>query len=127
MSAVFVYDGDCAFCSSSARWIQRWVRPRTPLVAWQHTDLDALGLTQEQCEEAVQWSGSDGVRAAGPAAFARLLVDAGRWWRPLGHVLALRPVRWLADPVYRLIARNRHRLPGGTPQCSLPQSLRNPQ
>ncbi|GAA1705956.1 hypothetical protein GCM10009765_64240 [Fodinicola feengrottensis] len=126
MTAVFVYDGDCAFCSSTARWIERRVRPRVPLVAWQHADLGSLGLTAQQCEEAVQWSGPDG-RYAGPAAFARLLVSAGRGWRPLGHFLALRPVRWVADPLYRLIARNRSHLPGGTPYCSLPQSARDAQ
>ncbi|WP_390624259.1 thiol-disulfide oxidoreductase DCC family protein [Fodinicola feengrottensis] len=56
-----------------------------------------------------------------------MLVSAGRGWRPLGHFLALRPVRWVADPLYRLIARNRSHLPGGTPYCSLPQSARDAQ
>ena len=29
------------------------------------------------------------------------------------------PLRWLAPYLYRLIARNRHRLPGGTPACAI--------
>jgi predicted DCC family thiol-disulfide oxidoreductase YuxK len=30
-------------------------------------------------------------------------------------------VRPLADAVYRVVARYRHRLPGGTPACRMPQ------
>ena len=32
----------------------------------------------------------------------------------------IRAVNTLAGIVYRWVARNRHRLPGGTPACSLP-------
>ena len=71
-----------------------------------------------------------GGRRAGldrPAADLRrvLLVDAGGAWRPLGRLLGLAPVRAAAWPVYRWIARNRHRLPGGTAACSLPQAERD--
>lgn len=120
----FVYDGDCAFCTSCARFAERWVPTRAQLVPWQFTDLDALGLTDDECEEAVQWVGTDGVRAAGPDAIARLLGASKPWWRPLGAALRLSPVRALAWPVYRWVARNRHRMPGGTAACSLPQAAR---
>src|SRR3954464_7136344 len=120
----FVFDGDCAFCSSCARFIQRRIPTRARVVAWQQTDLAALGVTEEQAEQAVQWVGPDGDQRAGPAAIARLLIDAGSFWRPLGWVLGLRPVTWLAWPLYRWISRNRHRMPGGTPACSLPQAQR---
>jgi predicted DCC family thiol-disulfide oxidoreductase YuxK len=39
-------------------------------------------------------------------------------------VLAAPPVSALAWPIYRWIARNRHRLPGGTAACSLSQADR---
>src|SRR3954465_13994135 len=45
---VFVFDGDCAFCSSCARFIERRIRPSADVEAWQFTDLDALGLTEDQ-------------------------------------------------------------------------------
>ena len=41
-------------------------------------------------------------------------------WRPAGAVLGLRPITALAWPVYRWVARNRHRMPGGTAACALP-------
>ena len=121
--STFVYDGDCAFCSTCARFIERRIPSKASVVAWQRTDLAALGLTSDECEEAVQWVSPAG-KASGPDAVAALLIDAGSFWRLPGWVLRLPPVRWVAWPTYRLIARNRHRLPGGTATCSLPQAER---
>lgn len=125
--ATFVYDGDCAFCSACARFVQRYVPGPAEVIAWQHADLDRLGLTAEQCAQAVQWVGPDRQAAAGPAGIARLLRTArgpaGRLvWRPAGAVLATRPGLAMAWPVYRWVARNRHRMPGGTAACALPRA-----
>lgn len=117
---VLVFDGDCAFCTSSVRLLQRVVKRLPPIVPWQHSDLDALGLTREQCQEAVQWVGADGTVRSGEVAFAQVLVDAGKGWWLLGRLMLLPGVRWLSGVLYRWTARNRHRLPGGTPACSLP-------
>ncbi|MFG1928239.1 thiol-disulfide oxidoreductase DCC family protein [Cryptosporangium sp. NPDC048952] len=122
--ATFVYDGDCAFCSTCARFIERRIPTSAAVVAWQRTDLDALELTVDEAETAVQWV-SDERRAAGPDAIAELLIDAGSFWRPAGHVLRSAPVRKLAWPVYRWVARNRDKLPGGTATCALPQAERD--
>ncbi|SHN33347.1 thiol-disulfide oxidoreductase DCC family protein [Cryptosporangium aurantiacum] len=122
--ATFVYDGDCAFCSTCARFIERRIPTSAAVVAWQRTDLDALGLTMDEAETAVQWVSPER-RAAGPDAIAQLLIDAGSFWRPAGWVLRLAPVRALAWPVYRWVARNRDRLPGGTATCALPQAERD--
>jgi predicted DCC family thiol-disulfide oxidoreductase YuxK len=121
----FIFDGDCAFCSTCARFIERRMRTSAAVVAWQHADLDALGLTVAECEEGVQWVAADGAVSAGPAGIGRLLVDAGSYWRPLGWLLLAPPLSWLARPVYRLIARNRDKLPGGTAACALPQAERD--
>ena len=115
---MLVFDGDCAFCSSSARWLQRWVPSPAAVVPWQRTDLPALGLSAAQCEEAVQWvSGPD--HAAGASAIAAYLRSGRPWWRVVGVLLGSRPGLLVADPAYRWVARNRHRLPGGTPACRL--------
>ena len=122
---VFLFDGDCAFCTSCADFVERRIPTGADVTPWQFADLDALGVRQADAEEAVIWVTPDGATAAGPDAIARLLVDAGSVWRPVGWVLGAVPVRWLAWPVYRLVARNRHRMPGGTAACSLPQAERD--
>ena len=128
----FLYDGDCAFCTSCARFIERRIPTSARVTPWQFADLEELGVTQAEAEAAVQWvpagkpdqRGRAGQPLAGAAAIVRLLVDAGSYWRLLGRTLDVPPVRWIAGPVYRLVARNRHRLPGGTAACQLPQAER---
>ncbi|QSB14074.1 DUF393 domain-containing protein [Natronosporangium hydrolyticum] len=124
MTATFVYDGDCGFCTRSAEFAQRRVPTAATIVPWQRADLTALGLTVAEVDEAVQWVAPGQPVRSGPAAIAELLRSSGRRWRWLGGLLARRPVLSLAWPAYRLIARNRHRMPGGTAACVLPSAER---
>lgn len=121
----FVYDGDCAFCSSCARFVQRWIPTPARVEAWQLTDIAALGLTVEECDAAVQWSRSATQHSSGPEAIADLLKSSRPWWRVAGHLLSLRPVLWAAWPAYHWVSRNRDKLPGGTATCALPQAERD--
>ena len=120
VNATFLYDGDCSFCSSCVRFIERYIPTPATITPWQFADLDALGVSEEAASDAVQWVEPGRPVLAGPLAIARLLrTSPRRGWRPAGMVLALRPVTWLAWPVYRWVARNRHRLPGGTAACAI--------
>ncbi|MCO5975007.1 thiol-disulfide oxidoreductase DCC family protein [Actinoallomurus soli] len=125
---VLVYDGDCGICTKAVRLIgARGRRLRVPaeaeVVPFQHADLPALGTTAERAAYEVLWI-EDGRVYGGAQAVARLLTDAGGFWRPLGLLTRVPPFRWAAHGVYRLIANNRHRLPGGTPVCALPAAER---
>jgi predicted DCC family thiol-disulfide oxidoreductase YuxK len=92
---------------------------------WQFTDIGALGVSAAECDAAVQWV--DGPRrAAGPAAIAALLRTSRLWWRAAGWVLDTRLGLALTSPVYRWVARNRDRMPGGTATCALPSAQRHP-
>lgn len=117
---LLVFDGDCAFCQRCVGWARRWLGASAQLMPWQGLDLAALGLSRQECTQAVQWVGVNGARAAGPVAVGRLLLSGSWWWRPIGALLTTRPVGWLAWPVYRWVARHRHQLPGGTQACALP-------
>jgi predicted DCC family thiol-disulfide oxidoreductase YuxK len=117
-----LYDGDCGFCSTCARFLIRYVPTPAAIIPWQTADLLSLGVTREQCTSAVQWI-DDGRVDSGPVAIAALLRTAtgrpGLLWRALGRLLGTRPMVIAGWPVYRLIARYRHRLPGGTPACAI--------
>jgi predicted DCC family thiol-disulfide oxidoreductase YuxK len=117
-----VYDGDCAFCSTSARLLTGRLRhdhDDFDVMPWQVLDLARLGLTEAECIEAVQWVGVDRSVDAGHVAVARALRASRRWARPVGHLILMPGVRAVAAVLYRWIARNRHRLPGGTPACRI--------
>ena len=126
--ATFLYDGDCSFCTACARFIVRWIPTPAAVLPWQRvdltaTDLTATGLTAAACEQAVQWVRPERSPLAGPDAIVALLRSSGApWWRLAGWVLGLAPVRAAAGPIYLLVARNRHRLPGGTAACALPRA-----
>ncbi|MEU0254069.1 DUF393 domain-containing protein [Streptomyces sp. NPDC006184] len=110
---VLVYDGDCGFCTASLAFAQKWIKPRCEVVAQQRAPLDELGVTPRRAAYEALWVTPDGTVYGGAQAVARLLTSAGGAWRVPGALLRLPPVRWIAHGAYRLVAHNRHRLPGG--------------
>lgn len=115
MAATLLFDGDCGLCSSSARLAAR-IAPDVTVIAYQHADLPAYGVTAAECSDAVQWVGT-GEPVAGAPAVARVLLAGRAGWPLLGRLMLLPGARWLAARVYRAVAANRYRLPGGTPAC----------
>jgi predicted DCC family thiol-disulfide oxidoreductase YuxK len=86
-------------------------------------DIDGLGVTAAECDAAVQWVDGS-LRAAGPGAIAALLSTSHLGWRIVGSLLGTRLGQALTWPLYRWVARNRHRMPGGTATCALPSAQR---
>jgi len=122
---VFLYDGDCAFCSSCARFLDQRIPTTASVAAWQHTTIEDLGVSIDEVDVAVVMVTDPSNHSSGPEAIADLLgTSPSRLWRSAGRVLGARLVLLLAWPIYRWISRNRHRMPGGTATCSLPQAER---
>lgn len=115
-----IYDGDCGFCTASAAWFARRRDPSEVAVdPWQALDLDRLGLTVQQVSIEAWWVDAAGHTHSGHRAVARALEALGGAWPLAGRLLRVRLVSWVAAPAYRLVARNRHRLPGSTAACRL--------
>lgn len=123
MTATLVYDGDCAFCTSSVRALGRLKLRVDDVTPWQFADLAALGLTVQDCDEAA-WLVDGDRRWSGATALGHLLLRSSWYWKPLGALLLTPPVSWVAKAVYRWVANNRDRMPGGTAACALPQEQR---
>ncbi|NVI91371.1 DUF393 domain-containing protein [Actinomadura sp. BRA 177] len=121
---VLVYDGDCGFCTSSVRFLERHVPVQATVVAFQFADLDALGTTAERAQHEVLWIDRTGRVSGGAEAIGRMLTAADGLWRVPGVVMRVPPVSWIAHGVYRLVANNRQRMPGGTAACMLPADRR---
>jgi predicted DCC family thiol-disulfide oxidoreductase YuxK len=116
---ILVFDGDCGFCTTSARFlVRRVVRGRPTAVApWQQLDLAGLGLTPDQCRSAVQWVDKDAQVVSGHVAIAAALRTGHPVWRPVGALLVAPGFSWLAGRLYSWVAAHRYVLPGGTPAC----------
>lgn len=128
-----VFDGDCAFCTSSINWLTHVFAASFDVVPYQRADLVALGLTPAQCHARLQWltdpgRGSvPGNQRSGARAVAAILCVGGRGRsgavgagaRVLAALAAYPPGSWVAAGAYAVVAANRTRLPGGTPACAL--------
>lgn len=115
---LLIYDGDCGLCSLCADWARRRLPSGHNVIAWQQLhDLDSIELTTNDVTTAAYWIDADGQQHGGERAIARAFVEIGGLWAVAGRAILLPPVTVLAAAVYRLIARNRHRLPGGSPSC----------
>jgi predicted DCC family thiol-disulfide oxidoreductase YuxK len=117
---VLVFDGDCGFCTTSARFATRWVdrRQRYAIAPWQDLDLAPLGLTEADCIAAAQFVRTDGTVRSGHLAIAEGLRHGAPPWRPLGWLLTVPGISALAGRVYAWVADHRYALPGGTPACA---------
>ena len=116
-----IFDGDCGFCTSAANQIVKRSKTKIVAVPWQFTDLAQYSLTQEQVADQV-YLVIDGESFGGHEAFAMVFrVQPNPFLRFMGKVMMSRYLRWFSKPVYRLVARYRHKLPGGTPACKLPR------
>ncbi len=115
---VLVFDGDCGFCTWSALRVEAWAQGRLEIAAWQRTDLVALGLTEPECAQSVQFV-ERGEHWGGAEAIARALVHCRVPGPSVGRLLMRPRIAPLAQRAYVLVAANRHHLPGATPACAV--------
>jgi predicted DCC family thiol-disulfide oxidoreductase YuxK len=123
---VLLYDGDCAFCTTSVRTAERLLGAgHWRSVPFQAADLDRLAeftggsVSAERAEREVLWITPNGRVYGGAQAAARALMRAGGVWAYAGAALTLPGIREVAAGVYHVVSVNRHRLPGGTPACAM--------
>jgi predicted DCC family thiol-disulfide oxidoreductase YuxK len=115
---LLIYEGDCGFCNRCARFIARRMPSSAELKPWQRVDLDAYGIPRSRARYEILWIGPDGRIDGGAQAIAKLLLDCGGAWAAIGALIRIPPFRWIAHGVYRLVANNRDRMPGGGPTCA---------
>lgn len=120
---VLIYDGDCKFCQLSLDFGIRNLRTFPRYVAFQKIDPAKFGLTLEQVKTQI-WLASGDLSSKKPlgghlAAGEILLMQKNPLHKILGLLIKTPPTSFLADLAYRWVAKNRHRLPGGSRQCKL--------
>lgn len=108
---IVIYDGECAFCESSIKWIEQ--RLDVDSKPFQKADLTKYGLTYQECSKSVQVI-SNGTVLAGAPAIAFLLKKRGN--RQLGlFVTASGPFgrfgyKWIAAHRSSFVVSALHRI-----------------
>lgn len=124
--AVIVFDGVCVLCNGWVRFLLRHDRKRRYRFAAMQGDrgcelLAAHGLDPE---DPVSFLLIEYDISASPKIFTatdamrRVLIGLGGAWR-LATLFALLP-RFIRDPLYRMVARNRYRWFGRDDVCMVP-------
>jgi len=120
---VLIYDGDCKFCRLSLEFGIKHLRAFPQYVAFQKIDPKDFGLTSKDVRSQIwlaQKTPSTATALGGHlAAGAILKLQPSRWLRVLGWLASTPPTSWVANLLYKLIAANRHRLPGGSRACKI--------
>ncbi len=122
-SRLLIFDGDCGFCTTTANWIVGHSSVSLEAKPYQWAELEPLGLTRDEAEAKVQlvW---DGQIYAGHNCFAKLLmIQKSPLIRFFGQIVNSKALNGISSRGYDWVAKNRHRLPGGTPACKLPPSV----
>lgn len=118
---LLIFDGDCGFCTTTSNYIAKRSKNSIEISPWQFTDFTNLPVTAEQCADQVYFL-VEGVPYGGHEAFAMLLKTQKNFLlKAAGSVLMWKALRFITKPAYRLTAKYRHKLPGGTPACKLPR------
>ncbi len=117
---MLLVDGDCGFCMRAAGWLAQRTSGLT-LTTLQSVDVVALGLDPVAVSARLHAVTGRDVRVG--AAAVAVGLRCGSWpMRAAAAVLDAPGVRVLAQWGYDVVARNRHRLPGGTAACELPSA-----
>lgn len=118
-STVLIFDGDCGFCTTAVNWLKRTLPAMPPTTPYQWAELASYGLTPSDGAAKV-WMVVNGRTYGGHLAVSALLRHQPSLpWRFVGWLLCTPPYSFAADLGYRLVARYRYLLPGGTPACAV--------
>lgn len=120
---VLIYDGDCHFCQLSLDFGIRHLAIFPKYVAFQKVNPSNFLLSESDVRSQI-WlvpeNSNDFKPLGGHLAAAEILIMQKNVLLKLaGWLMKTPPTSYLAKVGYRWIAKNRHRLPGGTKQCKI--------
>lgn len=116
---VFFYDPDCGFCTAVARRIAPWF-PKVRFVPLSVRAAEVFGVDLGRARREAPMHTGAGRVVYGADALGELVRLAPAPWSCVSVVLDLPGVAQLLTVAYRVVARHRHQLPGGTAACKLP-------
>ncbi|MCC3768926.1 thiol-disulfide oxidoreductase DCC family protein [Streptomyces sp. UNOC14_S4] len=120
---VLAFDGDCGFCQAVINRISTRSHPGLIAVPWQSLPEEVTQPHLDRLDREVLLLRDGGVTAGGADALSAYLgSSSSRWHRTAGRTAQLPLLRLCARGIYRWVARNRHRMPAGTPSCAVPST-----
>jgi predicted DCC family thiol-disulfide oxidoreductase YuxK len=97
--------------------LKAWLPVFPPISTSQSVDAERYALSPEELEKYAWYITPNHHYPGHLAASALLRAQPRVWLRFLGQALRTPPLSFLAAGIYAVVAKNRHRLPGGTQAC----------
>ncbi len=111
-------DGDCGLYMRAAALVPR-LGVDVDAVTLQSVDLSQWGVDEQRALLEMAYVHPDGRVVYGHRAWAAILDTGPMPWRAVARFMTSRGGEPVARRVYRWVADNRSRMPGGTAACSL--------
>ena len=118
---IIVFDGDCVFCSANAQFVLRHDRHHHFRLAAMQGEVGMalykrFGIDPEDPESMIVVTGDQALRDSDGV----LAIYAGLGWPWRAMAIFYAVPKFIRDPVYGWVARNRYRLFGRREQCFRP-------
>jgi predicted DCC family thiol-disulfide oxidoreductase YuxK len=113
---VLFYDGECVFCTASAR-LGRRLKLRAEFLPLQSVDLSALGVDPERVRHEVALRREDGSVLYGHRAIAGVLTTGLLPARLVGGAMTWGPFDRISAWGYRMVSTHRPELSRGITSC----------
>ena len=107
---VLIYDGECGFCTNSAKWARNRLPEPHRIAPSQDFDQAALadmGLSRADVDRAAWWYEPGSAAVEGAECISRTLLAIGGKPALIGRLLWLPVMRLLSGFLYRWVAANR--------------------
>ena len=105
-----IYDGECGFCTDSAKWARKRFPAGHRIAPSQDFDdsqLAEMGLTRADVERAAWWYEPGPAPVEGAECISQTLIAIGGRSAVVGRLIWLPGIRLLSGIAYRWVANNR--------------------
>jgi predicted DCC family thiol-disulfide oxidoreductase YuxK len=107
---MLLFDGDCAFCRRCVALFRRWGAKEIKWLPYQSFDdrqLEAMGTSREECEQAIQFIAAPQVGPVSGAEAINAILFTNPRLRPLASLLRKRAVLPIERAFYNFVGRHR--------------------
>ena len=105
-----IYDGDCPVCNSLKNFAEKQVSTEINIfIPFQSTEFEHRipVVTEQAAKRALHTISTNGEIKQGASAVFEIMRSLPGIWKWIGYLFAFPPIAWMAEPFYRLFARNR--------------------
>jgi predicted DCC family thiol-disulfide oxidoreductase YuxK len=108
-----IYDGECPVCLALKDFAEtKNTAEALEFVPYQSDQLGQIapGLSPQQASQALVTVDEKGGITHGAGAVFEIMKSIPGFWRVAGKIGSYPPLTWIAEPLYRLFARHRHKI-----------------